>query len=185
MMMSPTEIDRLQAEFSECLKFLENEGEISLKSMADDNFRKALLLSSASFFEYKITGIVIDFITESSSSNALVISFVKNRAVNRQYHKWFSWNDKNANSFFALFGSDFKSYMVSKVKEDSELKEAIVAFLELGNERNRLVHQNYATFTLEKNSEEIYNQYKKALYFLNFFSTSLREFLKSKSDDMV
>jgi uncharacterized protein with ParB-like and HNH nuclease domain len=41
------------------------------------------------------------------------------------------------------------------------------AFLELGNERNRLVHENYATFPMEKTLEEVYALYKKSCLFVD------------------
>ena len=40
--------------------------------------------------------------------------------------------------------------MKARVKAEAQLDESIRAFLEIGRERNRLVHQNYGMFTLEK-----------------------------------
>ena len=62
------------------------------------------------------------------------------------YHTWFKWDDTNANQFFGLFGSEFKLAMNNRVKESEELRTSIRAFLEIGNERNRLVHQDYVVY---------------------------------------
>jgi hypothetical protein len=48
--------------------------------------------------------------------------------------------------------------------------------MELGAERNRLVHTDFGSFSLEKTSEEIYDLYKKALKFVESFPTLLHDF---------
>lgn len=65
--------------------------------------------------------------------------------------------------------------MCTRIKGDEELKESMQAFLEIGNERNKLVHQNYAAFPMEKTLEEIYKLYQCAFKFVEHFSQALRE----------
>jgi RiboL-PSP-HEPN len=101
---------------------------------------------------------------------------VKNKALARQYHTFFNWDARNANSFFGLFGGDFKDFMTAKVEDDSTLEAGIKAFLQLGDSRNELVHENFATFALDKTAEEIYELYKKALRFVEVFPMTLSEF---------
>ena len=55
------------------------------------------------------------------------------------------------------------------------MRLSVAAFLELGNERNRLVHQNYATFPMEKTLDEIYLLYRRALTFVDLLPTALRD----------
>ncbi|SPE54902.1 hypothetical protein SBV1_1970002 [Verrucomicrobia bacterium] len=62
-----------------------------------------------------------------------------------------------------------------KNRASDELADSIKALLEIGNERNRLVHQDYATFTLEKDSDEIYDLYQRGLLFVENLSDALRE----------
>ncbi|MDI6797732.1 MAG: HEPN domain-containing protein, partial [Desulfatibacillaceae bacterium] len=112
--------------------------------------------------------------------NPLVTSFFKNKAVNRQYHTWFDWEANNANKFFSLFGSKFKDFMKYKVNNDSKLSDSISAFLELGNYRNQLVHQDFSSFPLEKTSKEIYQLYFKAFCFVNRFPELIKEFFTFK-----
>jgi hypothetical protein len=152
--------------------------ELSLQVVVGDNFRKVLLLAAASYFEHQVSTTVLDFVHEQSGGSELVTNFVKNKAIARQYHTWFSWNDGNANQFFGLFGTDFRTEMISRVKASEELRKGVVAFLELGNERNKLIHQDYATFPLEKTLDEIYALYRSALTFVEQLPASLRDWDK-------
>jgi hypothetical protein len=175
--MPATVVDTLHAQFSDLVQLLDQGGEISLRALADDSFRKSLLLCAASYFEHELTMSLIAFVEEASNSNLLITSFLRNKAISRQYHTWFKWEDNNANQFFGLFGSDFRDYMKALVKTEVDLDESIRAFLEIGRERNRLVHQDYGTFTLEKTANEIYQRYGQAQRFVDRFPLVLREFL--------
>ena len=53
------------------------------------------------------------------------------------------------------------------------MERSIKAFMDLGQERNRLVHQDYGTFYMEKTSEEIFDMYREALKFV----LSVKDFL--------
>ena len=174
--MTPTIVDRLQDEFSGLITVLDKAGEISLRSTADDNLRKVLLMATASYFEHRMTDAVLSFVSKMTNDHPLITSFVRNKAVSRQYHTWFNWDAKNANSFFGLFGDRFRDFMKQKVKNDDELDASIRAFLELGSDRNRLVHQDFGSFSLEKTSEEIYAQYCRAMTFIDAFPKALGEF---------
>jgi hypothetical protein len=68
--------------------------------------------------------------------------------------------------------------MLEEINKDSKLESAISAFIELGQIRNQLVHQNFADFYLEKTSEEIYKLYKDALVFVELFPLKLRDYLE-------
>lgn len=171
-MYEHTSVDRLYGEYCAVIEKLP---ELSLQITAADHFRKALLLASASYFEHRVCNDVITFVRERANGSALVENFVRNKAISRQYHTWFKWDESNANQFWGYFGSDFKTAMTGKVKESDELKASIQAFLELGNERNKLVHQDYATFALEKTLDEIYGLFRKARFFADYLPWALRE----------
>jgi hypothetical protein len=133
-----------------------------------DHFRKGLLLAAASYFESRVCNAVLDFVRARANGSPLVENFVRNKAIARQYHSWFSWEARNANQFFGLFGSQFKALMETRVRGSLDMQGAVRAFLELGNERNRLVHENYATFSMEKTLDEIYELYGRAIAFVDF-----------------
>lgn len=169
----PTIIDRQYKNGNELIEYLKEHQQISLQNEAENNFRKTLLLSVASFFEKEISETVIEFAKSQSNNNELVISIIKQKAVNRQYHTYFDWEASNANIFFSLFGDEFKNRMVNEVKNDEKLDNSIKSFLELGRERNKIVHQNLAEIVIDKTAEEIYNLYKSALYFIQKMKSEL------------
>lgn len=174
-MPEKTSIDSMYEHAGAIIGLLTRNSEFSLQISAADNFRKALLLAAASYFEHRICDSIIEFVRERAGGSLLVENFVKNKAIARQYHTWFDWERDNANSFFALFGNEFKTAMTARIGASEETKQAISAFMEVGSERNRLVHQNYASFPMEKTIEEIYSLYQRASVFVDSLPAALRE----------
>lgn len=172
---SSTVVDVMYSEFEVLLSILDNAGKLSSRNVADENFRKSLLLAAASYFERRMTETVLTYVEDATNQNMLVVELVRNKAVSRQYHTWFQWKQNNANSFYALFGSGFRDFMKRKVV-DEKLEDAVRAFLELGHERNRLVHQDYGSFVLEKTTKEIHDLYCIAMEFIECIPVALREF---------
>lgn len=167
-------IDALYADFSALLTYLEERREVSWRTLADANFRKILLIAVASDFERSMQEAVLDFAKQVAGNDHPLAHLIQNKAIRRQYHTWFNWEARNANSFFGLFGEAFKEDMQQKVTDEEELKASIEAFLAIGQARNRLVHENFADFTMEKTSEEIYKLYNSAKLFVNRFPQFLR-----------
>jgi hypothetical protein len=172
--MESLPLKELQAAFLDVAKLLGDANEPSLVFALDDVARKTLLVSAASYFEVQLSRAVEDFCRTSSGANSLVPSLVTAKAVKRQYHTWFSWDGSNANAFFAMFGSDFKAHMQDVLKDSPDLEDQISAFMELGRERNRLVHGDYATYPVEKTAQEIYATYLIALEFVRRVPIELR-----------
>jgi hypothetical protein len=165
--MASTVVDRLHADFEALVTFLDDGAEPSLRSTAEETFRKALLLSAASHFEARITDVLITFVRDTTHPATPIPEFVRNKAVSRQYHTLFDWEATNANRFFSLFGEGFKQHMQGIVKRDPALGQAVEAFLEVGRERNRLVHTDYGTFALEKTAAEIFELFTKGVTFVD------------------
>jgi len=174
--MADTIIDSLYNEFTELLDFLDQSKEISLRSTVDSTFKKTLALSAASYFEDEIRKILIKFVDDKSNSNTLLNSFVRNKAIARQYHTFFDWRGKNANTFFSLFGDEFKQSAIEDIKADVDLEKAIKDFLDLGNTRNELAHLNFANIELDKTAEEVYLQFQQARKFITFVDAKLNKF---------
>lgn len=171
-----TIVDSLHDDFRTLLAYLDEKKEVSLRSVADANLRKTLLIAAASSFERCLTEIVVEYAKEATSENHVLVWLVKNKAVRGQYHQWFDWNKKNANRFFSLFGKAFKKYAETTVKDNEDLRSSIHAFLEIGRLRNQLVHQDFGSFTLEKTSQEIYDLYASAKKFVEWFPHTIRQF---------
>ena len=129
------------------------------------NLSKALLVAGASELESEVQRHLIEFVAEASNDHTRVGEFLKNKAITRQYFTYFEWGGKNANGFFALFGKQFREVAVATVNSEPELAASIRAFLELGELRNRLVHQNFVAFSLEKTPDEIHDLYVSATAF--------------------
>lgn len=178
-----TIIDSLFKEFTDLLDFLDRSKEISLRSTVDANFKKTLALSAASYFEDEIRTILTRFVDVKSNSNTLLNSFVRNKAIARQYHTFFDWRGNNANTFFSLFGDEFKRSAIEDIKADPELTKAIKDFLDLGNTRNELAHLNFANIELDKTAEEVYRQFQQARKFIAFVDTKLNEFQEKGEPD--
>ena len=179
--MSATGVDRLHDEFGALIALLDAQNEPSLRASVDDNFRRSLLLAAASYFESRMTSCVLAFAEEVTGTDTLLTEFVRIKGVERLYHTWFSWKDNNATTFFSLFGSEFKALMKASVAQDEQLESAISSFMEIGRDRNRLVHENFASFTLEKTADDIYAAYKNGLHFVDVMPRLLREGSKSSA----
>ena len=151
-------------------------GDLSLYNTMTDTFRKILLLAAASHFEKEMQQAVEEFICEATNGNELVANLVKEKAIKRQYHTWFDWNSTNINKFLSLFGRNFREYIVAQIANGNLREEAVRAFLEIGASRNRLVHNNFGEFQMEKTMNEIYDLYKDAREFVGSFPASFREF---------
>lgn len=171
-----TIIDGLLQKHKLLSEHLAAQKELSLLNDSDDHFRKTLLLSAASYFETEIQDGIVAFVAEHATKAEPLLEFVKNKAIQRQYYTYFNWDAKNANAFFGLFGGPFKDFMSKEVQSKPDLADAIRKFLELGALRNQLVHQNFASFPLEKTVDEIYTLYKGALTFVLQFPSYLRKY---------
>ncbi|MHB1665430.1 MAG: HEPN domain-containing protein [bacterium] len=173
-------IYKIYKNYKENSKFLDDNKNISLLTDYIDNLSKTLLLCIASYFEEEIKAIVHKAL---NADNKLILKeFLENKALDRQFHTFFDWKANNANKFFKYFGSEFSCYMTSKVENDEDkinLKLAIKDFIEIGSQRNQLVHGNYATFSNSYTVDEIYNKYKSACDFIDSLSVLFDEFRES------
>ena len=146
-------------EFSAASDQLAKLGEVSLELTLKKNAAKLVLLGAASEFEVALCEVVRDFVRLSANNDDRIASLVEKKAISRQYHTWFDWNKPTANPFFSLFGSEFSDSMKKLIKEDDKFSASVSSFLEIGQLRNSLVHNNFSTFYMEKTAEEIHNSY--------------------------
>jgi hypothetical protein len=163
-----TIIDKMYADHKALHDLLTSQSETSLASDADSKLKKVLLVSAASYFEHEITTALVDFVAATSENHASLLALVKAKAVSRQYHTYFQWDGKNANSFFGLFGEEFLAESKANVKAQEGLEDSIRAFLEIGLNRNQMMHENFATFPMDKTAEEVYELYKQAHLFIDY-----------------
>ncbi|MCK9402877.1 MAG: HEPN domain-containing protein [Chitinophagaceae bacterium] len=183
----PNPVEQIKFEYDALVEYLTTK-QPSLLNDLNKNFRKVLLLSAGSYFENQITTILINFVREKSNNDSRIISFLEKQAISQKYHTLFSWGErdkpespgKNANTFFKLFGDNFKVQIDIDIKSQNtdtpaqtadkkNLNESIEAFIEIGHLRNILVHSNFAAYNYDqKTTEEIFSLFKKAEPFLTY-----------------
>lgn len=170
-------VDTLNGEYMSIVGYLNDHSQPSLSSDVNKYFKKIIVLSSASYFEHRIQDILIRYISSVTSDNKNIINFFKKKAIGMQYHTYFSWGEKgnpekpgkNANTFFSLFGDEFRKEAEQKIASSQELENSMRAFIEIGHLRNILVHSNFAAYNLDnKTTDEVVQLYRTALPFVDF-----------------
>lgn len=161
-----------------CQLLIEGFGDSDMSLLVETNAltSKQMAISAASFFEVELCNKIERFVHETSGGNEEIKCFLRTKAIKRQFHTWFDWDQKNANQFFGLFGTQFKQYMKAMVEEDDSLRESIRAFLELGKDRNAIVHSDFLNYSYDKTFEEVYHLYEEAKRFVDMFPGILIEF---------
>lgn len=172
--MSTNEVERLHAGFRDLRSFLMDTGGLTLLSVVDETFPKAVLLAVASHFEHRMTKAVEEFARQVTDDDDRLVSLIKKKVIAREYSKWFDWDGKNANSFFGMFGTSFQTQAKGAVKKNEKLNSSIEAFLAIGDQRNKLVHQDFASYSLQWTSDEVYEKYESATIFVDWFPNAIR-----------
>ncbi|MDX3831750.1 HEPN domain-containing protein [Streptomyces europaeiscabiei] len=134
---------------------------------------KVLLLAAASEFEHYVCLHLRDYVHDHVTAPGIV-SLIDRKAISRQYHTYFDWPRRKAGPFWALFGKEQKRVVEIEIAAKDPIREGQEAFLEIGSIRNELVHSNYATFTLNKTLEEVYELYLKGASFVEEIPRLLR-----------
>src|ERR1022692_1831159 len=171
--MSEDLIARLMADHGALMDYLRLQGEISFLSTMESSLPKVVLLAAASDLEHEVQQVIIGYYKQQTRDCEFAVSFVHNKAISRQYHTYFDWRNRSANSFFALFGERFKAKAKTALKADAEIAQAVADFCELGDLRNQLVHENYAAFSMEKTASEVHALYQSARRFVTYLPTLL------------
>lgn len=154
--MSEEIVTQLMDDHVELIAYLQEQGEISFLSTMESAVPKVILLAAASDLESQTQQIILSYYKKATGESDFAVSFVQNKAVTRQFHTYFDWRNRSANSFFALFGERFKTKAKASIEADVKLGQAVKDFCELGDLRNQLVHGNYASFTMEKTADEVH-----------------------------
>jgi len=177
-----TPVDILYTEYLSIVGYLDENSQPSLSSDVNKYFTKVIILSAASYFEHRIQEILVEFIVKETNNHIPALNFFKKKAIGMQYHTYFYWGEKNnpnkpgknANSFFALFGDDFKKQVEERLTQSQDLTMAMKAFLEIGHLRNILVHSNFAAYNFDnKTPDDVAGLYKSGVPFVAFIEELL------------
>ena len=175
---SKNPIEELYRYSKELVAFLDKHEGFDLRFFVEGYFAKTLVVAAASMFEEHMKKAVLELAEQCLATNHPLVTFIKKKAVERQYHGWFEWGNKNANSFFNLFGEHFKEYAKQTMKDDERLRSSMQRFLELGHYRNRLVHEDFVTFSMNNSLDEVYQLYEDASKFVEWFQQAARNGLQ-------
>lgn len=177
-----TPVDILYTEYLSVVGYLNENSQPSLSTDVNKYFKKIIVLSAASYFEHRIQEILVEFIVKKTNNDIPALNFFKKKAIGMQYHTYFSWGEKgdpdrpgkNANTFFALFGDEFKQQVVERLNQSQDITMAMKAFLEIGHLRNILVHSNFAAYDFDnKTTDEVIVLYKSGILFVAFIEDIL------------
>lgn len=110
--MYSAKIKSLYEEYGELIEFCRLNGQVSFELYINDTYKKALLLSAASYFETVITKTIHDFVNGKTKYNVEIVSFVDNKAMKRQYHTFLIGTEVMLTSFL--------DYLVTHLSEELE-----------------------------------------------------------------
>ncbi|MDH4130072.1 MAG: hypothetical protein OEV44_15045 [Spirochaetota bacterium] len=133
-----------------------------------------LITTIGCYFENKFYDILIEYTTKNSSdilSNVLYKDFIYKR-----YHSYFTWDAQKTNGINTLlskFGEEFSKSFRELISNDPKLKDSILIFLDLGNLRNLVSHEYL--FEVKKTSNEIFEAFQEAMYFLEKFQSEINK----------
>lgn len=179
------EYDRIESQYQDSkdiYAFLLANKEISYATYVNDVYKKMLVLSAASYFEKQISALILSYANTVTNIDKRIVNLIEKKVLVRQYHTLFDWEANNTNSFWGLFGAETKLKVRNEITNNDILKEAERNFINIGQSRNLLVHNNFAMYDLNMTLEEIYSQYKSACKFLDFVEKVLNpDFAKKQT----
>lgn len=162
-------VDDFYSNYEDLLTVIDATKQVSLRVWVSESFRRVFVLTMANYLETRVKTLIQELVKKKSASD-LVLSFLCN-SMERQYHTYFNWDTRNANKFFSLFGERFKNEIVKEVESLDELDEGIVAFLEIGNTRNILMHEDLFFVDIgNKTPKEFYESFKSATFFVDYLA---------------
>jgi hypothetical protein len=149
-------------------------GDLSLLNTFNTDLPRIFVVATASHFETVVTGHIRDFFAETSHAHPVVMGFVDKRALFRNYHTLFSWNENSVNSFFSIFGKDCGDHYKLLANNQEWLRDSAKAFLRLGQARNELVHGDFASHSPTFTAPEIQQSFSSAQRFVDTIPYVLR-----------
>ncbi len=159
-------------DYQDIKELLLQQSQLSFQTTVDSHFRKTFLISCASFHEHYIQKIVSSFL-ERTATDDRTIFFAISKGIKRQYHTYFTWDiegkiPNNINGFLGLFGQTFKDTVSRQIADSDVIKSNMKAFLEMGNLRNCMAHENLLAYNLDKSFDELVHLNEQAIEFITF-----------------
>ena len=105
--MSRTSIDTIYEEYQDIIAFLKKK-DISMSSTINNDLKKTLTIYIASYFEDQVKSILTEYCRRQTNYDPIITSFLKKKAIDRQYHSFFRWDERKANSFLHCLEMNLK-----------------------------------------------------------------------------
>lgn len=169
----PDAIEVLFDQLSRLVESLKLTGEPSLAISVSEVASKSLLIAAASHFEAEFSEMFAD--VASRRAAPAIAEFALNQGVTRKYHTLFDWASGNANNFYKLLGAAFRERATQLAARDAAFATSVTEFVAIGNERNKLVHSDFASFPLTATLEELIQRYRLARTFVPSIKSLLLE----------
>lgn len=158
----------------EIVDLLARQGNLSLMNTFSTDLPRVFIVAAASHFEKVVSGQIMDFVSDAAGGQSQVLEFMSRKAMHRNYHSLFGWNDKVPNVFFAFFGAACLSHYKEQVKSHEWLTTSAHDFLKLGEARNQLVHRDFATHSPVYTALEVREKFLSAEKFVAVIPQILR-----------
>lgn len=169
----PDAVEVLFDQLSRLIESLKLTGEPSLAISVSEVASKSLLIAAASRFEAEFSELFAE--VASRLSAPAIAEFAVNQGVTRKYHTLFDWPSGNANTFYKLLGAAFKERATQLAAGDVAFATSVTEFVSIGNDRNNLVHSDFASFPLTATLDELVQRYRMARNFLPSIKSLLLE----------
>lgn len=167
---------RLDAEFKKLeaiVAELISSGKVDMSIDAQHLFAKVFAVCAGSCCEVEIVRILEEYVNWQSRGDDKLFRFVHTVAIDKKYFSLFDWERAEASAFFSKFGKDFADCMKFAMAKDRSLAEAVRSFLELGKQRNNLVHNDLARIEFEDTLVDVAKKFSAAEAFLDVLPTYL------------
>jgi hypothetical protein len=168
----------LYAEYKELADGLAASNELTFASTASAALTKNLLLAAASRLEVVFSESICSLFSSEDPAARIKQNFVRNRALSRRFHTFFDWEKNNIGQVFSAFGPEFKTYAQELTRDDEEFTTSYQSFLQICSLRNELVHNDFATFPIDKTLDELAMQYSKSAAWLETLRHLVESFEK-------
>lgn len=166
-------VESLYADYVGLVEDLSNSNNPSGLAALNRSYHKVVLIAAASNLEAQVKRIMKEVFEREGRPE--LGTFVEKRVMARNYHTLFEWDRGKATGFFASFGDNCSKRFKSMLVNDSEFRQEHDAFMKLGGLRNRLVHQDYASFSLDDTPDELIGLYRNAIRFPERFKAIILE----------
>ena len=168
------EVESLYEDFKRAEKSLLDAGEVSALNTLSVVFKNNLVLTSASNAERILTSFFEELLGKVGMKTHLAF-FCKKAAFDQRYHTFFDWKLANTENprkgvelFVSKFGLPFKAEHKKQVDASDELQKGAASFIQIGHQRNEMVHTGFTGYTNEKTYDEIIEHHRSAMKFLHF-----------------